>query len=84
MQNHVNNHCFKSSDLSLISAILSTQKAEIVGSQAISPHKFEFHLTPLDVCVELERQYINGRLFVSAKAISDNIRMLKSLIKQQV
>lgn len=72
---------YKSSDLSLVSAILSTQKAEIIGSQRITPYKFEFHLQPLDICLQLERLYINGNLMVSAKAIADNIRLLKSLIK---
>jgi len=72
---------YKSSDLSLVSAILSTQKAEIIGSQRVSPFKFEFHLQPLDICLQLERQYINGQLMVSAKSIADNIRLLKSLMK---
>ncbi|KKR71504.1 hypothetical protein A3A55_04530 [Candidatus Roizmanbacteria bacterium RIFCSPLOWO2_01_FULL_40_14] len=81
MQNQQNSPVYKSSDLSLVSAILSTHKAEIVGSQRITPYKFEFLLYPLDICLELERQYINGQLMVSAKAISDNVRLLKSLTK---
>lgn len=75
------NSFYKSSDLSLVSAILSTHKAEIVGSRRLTPYRFEFHLIPLDICLELERSYINGQLMVSAKAIADNVRLLKSLIK---
>ncbi len=75
------NNTYKSSDLSLVSAILSTQKAEIIGHQRVSPYKFEFLLQPLHICLQLERQYINGQLMVSAKSIADNIRLLKSLMK---
>lgn len=75
------NKTYKSSDLSLVSAILSTQKAEIVGHQRVNPYKFEFLLQPIDICLQLERQYINGQLMVSAKSIADNIRLLKSLMK---
>ncbi len=82
MQQANENHHFKSSDLSLVSAILSTQKAEIVSVRPLTPYKFEFFLQPAEVCHELERLYINGKLMVSAKAIADNVRQLKSLIKQ--
>ena len=72
---------FRSSDLSLVAAILTTKKAELVSSKAISPYKFEFHLSPASVCIELERAYINDKLTVSAKAIADNVRLLKSIVK---
>ena len=72
---------FKSSDLSLVAGILATKKAKLVSSRAVSPYKFEFLLSPTSVCRELEKDYINDRLTVSAKAIADNVRLLKSLIK---
>jgi len=82
MQKQNSNHYFKSSDLSLVSAILSTQKAELVSVEPLTPYKFEFHLQPAYICYDLERLYINGKLMVSAKSIADNVRLLKSLIKQ--
>ena len=74
---------FKSTDLSLVSAILVTKKAKLIDSTRISPYRFEFHLFPAEVCRELEREYINGQLVVSAKAIADNVRLLKSLMKDR-
>lgn len=74
---------FKSSDLSLVSAILATQKAELLHIEPVTPFKYEFHLQPVNACRELEHLYINGKLMVSAKAIADNVRLLKSLMKKQ-
>lgn len=71
---------FNSSDLSLIAAILSTGKAKLIGSTRITPYKVEFHLSPPDICLELQQDYINGSLRVSARSIADNVRMLKDLI----
>ncbi|MFZ3301643.1 MAG: hypothetical protein WA152_02955 [Microgenomates group bacterium] len=83
MFNKINNQeVFISSDLSLVSAILATKKAKLVSASKITPYKFEFQLTPLLPCLELENEYINDKLIISAKAISDNVRLLKSLIKQ--
>lgn len=72
---------FKSSDLSLVSAILTTQRAKLIRTQRVSPYKFLFDLHPLEICLELEREYINNNLMVSAKAISENIKLLKGLMK---
>lgn len=73
---------FTSSDLSLVSAILTTKKAKLITISKITPYRFEFQLSPLLPCLELEKEYINDKLIISAKAISDNVRLLKSLIKQ--
>ncbi len=73
---------FTSSDLSLVSAILSTKKVKLISVSKVSPFKFEFQLSPLLSCLELENEYINDKLIISAKAIADNVRLLKSLIKQ--
>ncbi len=77
-----NQEIFTSSDLSLVSAILSTKKAKLVSVLKVTPFKFEFQLTPLLPCLELKNEYINDKLIISAKAIANNVRLLKSLIKQ--
>lgn len=76
------NSVFVSSDLSLIAAILASKKARLVDSKRISPYKFEFHLEPLDVCQQLERDYINGQLAPPAKDVADNVRFLKKIIQR--
>ena len=82
MQIQQSNSIFKSQDISFCAATLATGKVQLVTSKQISSHRFEFHLQPFDVCRELQSDYINGKLLVSAKAIADNVRLLKSLIKQ--
>lgn len=74
---------FSSSDISLVAAILSTGKAKLVSSQRLNPYKVEFHLSPPDICYQLQTDYINGSLVVSARLISDHVRMLKSLTNKQ-
>lgn len=71
---------FASSDLSLIAAILATGKAKLVSSHRLTPYKVEFRLLPSEVCYQLQTDYINGSLVVSARLISDHVRMLKTLI----
>lgn len=81
MKSKTKSKTFISSDLSLVSAILATKKAELVHSEAATPFRYEFHLLPFEVCAQLEREYINDKLTISAKAIADNVRLLKSIIK---
>ena len=66
-----NQEIFTSSDLSLVSAILSTKKAKLVSVLKVTPFKFEFQLTPLLPCLELKNEYINDKLIISAKAIAE-------------
>jgi len=75
------NQYFISSDLSLVAALLSTKQVELVGHEQVDQTRFEFHLSPKNTCLELQRQYINSRLTVDAKAISDNIKTLKGIIR---
>ncbi len=82
MQGQQNTSVFKSQDISFVASVLASKKAQLVASQRVSSYRFEFHLSPLEVCKELYSQYINGRLFLSAKDIADNVRLLKSLMKQ--
>ena len=79
--NNQNTTIFKSTDLSLISAILVTKKAKLVDSVRVSPYKFEFHLAPADVCYELKNLYVNSQLSLPVDAVADKIRLLKSLMK---
>ena len=72
---------FISSDLSLVAAILVTRKAQLVDTKKISPFRFEFSLTPADVCYELKNLYVNGQLSLPVDAVADKIRLLKSLMK---
>ena len=72
---------FKSTDLSLVAAILATKKAELTSVQQLDLHMYQFSLFPSEVCFQLKNDYINDKLVVSAKAIADNIRLLKSLMK---
>jgi hypothetical protein len=81
MQTQHNTSVFKSQDISFVAAVLASKKAQLVGSQRVSPYRFEFHLSPIEICTELYNQYINGRLFLSAKDIADNVRLLKSITK---
>jgi len=77
----MNEQPFISSDLSLVAAILSTKKARLVRYETVSPSKVAFHLTPASVCFELQRDYINDSLTVSAKTIADNVKTLKHIIQ---
>lgn len=72
---------FTTQDISFCAAALTTKRVQLIDSQRITPYRFEFYLHPVEVCEELQRDYINGSLLVSAREISDNVRFLKSLIK---
>lgn len=74
---------FTTQDISFCAAALTTKRVQLIDSKRITPYRFEFCLHPVEVCEELQKDYINGNLLVSAKEISDNVRMLKTLIKQQ-
>ena len=82
MQKSNNQTPYKSLDISFSAAALTTRKVELVGYEQVNPYRFEFHLSPFDVCSKLYSDYINGKLLVSAKDVSDNVKMLKSLAKR--
>ena len=72
---------FNTSDLSLSAALLVSKKVQFVGLQRVSPYKFEFHFSPLDICRQLQNDYLNGNFTVQARDISDAVKHLKSLMK---
>ncbi len=74
---------YKSTNLSILASLLATKKCEFVACRRTGTGLFEFELSPLDVCQELEHKYLNGKLLVDAKAIADNVRMLKDMTREE-
>lgn len=75
---------FSSSDMSLVASMLLDEKVDLVRVERTNDYRYSFILQPLDLCLRLQQKYINDQLLVSAKAVADNIRMLKSQIIKKI
>lgn len=74
-----NTQYFIHNTLSLLAALLATGKCQVVKALEYTPGKWEYYLTPAEVCQQLQTDYLNDRLMVSASKIAEKVQLLKSM-----
>jgi len=71
---------FVTTDFGVATYLFSDSRVQLVATQALSPTRVQFVMTPKAVCDDLANLYFSDRAMVNPRVLHDRARHLKNVL----